>query len=740
MNDGYYARFDDSGRGQLLEAHLNGVAALASKFAAQFNAAEWGQLAGLWHDLGKYRPEFQRRVRGEDIRAEHSGAGAVHAKERMQNKGIPLAFAIAGHHAGLSNLSKEAQGKTPLMKRLENNNLVYKALLNTIPAQFLNMPLPELPECLNRLPEESPEQNRRHMEFWIRFLFSTLVDADWLDTEQFMNPARTAARSGYEELPSLCKRLEQHIDSLAATHSAQQQVSRLNRIRAEILSSCRTSAEQTPGLFSLTAPTGSGKTLSAMNFALRHATQHGLRRVIVVIPYTSIIEQNAQVYREALGSENVLEHHSNLDIERRNETLGDEISQKHDLASENWDAPVIVTTSVQFFESLHTNARGQCRKLHNIAKSVIIFDECQTFPPGFLLAILDALNELQKNYGCSIVLSTATQPALEARQSLPQGLKAVREIISQPALLMAQLSRVTYHWPKLDDPPSAWDDIAAQMAEESQVLAVVHRRKDARELAVTLQAMLPDESVYHLSALMCPRHRLDVIDHVRNAGHPCKLVSTQLIEAGVDLDFPVVLRAMAGLDSIVQAAGRCNREGRLASGKVIVFKGPTEPPPGSLKRGTDITATLLTAANGTLEPNTPAVFEQYFKVFYNATNLDDKQVMRERQEFNFVEVANTFKLIEDGHTVAVVTPYGKAPGICQEIQQKGISRELRRKLQPYLVQINKRDLDAWVQDGALSALDENLWILGDLYASRYDIRYGLDIHREQGPNPEALVI
>ncbi len=565
---------------QLLSDHLTNAAELAESFAEAFGSSDWGQLAGLWHDIGKYRQEFQQKLRGANVSVDHSGAGAALARERDDKLGLFLALAIAGHHSGLANIVSTECGPKPLKQRLRENIPVLEAIRSDLPNEIAERPVPDLPAFLWRAPKGRPDiqMERRRRAFWTRFLFSALVDADRLNSEAFADPTVAATRSRYADIADLKNRLDACINDKVANLSAEAREREVNKARSEVLRACRSAAEDRPGIFSLTVPTGGGKTLSSMSFALRHTKHHGLRRIIVVIPYTSIIEQNAEEYRNALGAENVIEHHSNLNPETREARYGDDLVRRHELACENWDAPVVVTTTVQFFESLFSNHPSRCRKLHNIARSVVILDEVQTLPEQFLVPIVDALNELVSNYGCSIVLSTATPPALAARNSFPAGLRNVRPIITAPLALFQRLSRVSYTWPAADDKPAGWDELAAELADEPQVLVVVHRRKDARELATQLGARTDNDSAVHLSALMCPAHRSAVLKQVNATlltGAPCRLVSTQLIEAGVDIDFPVVYRALAGLDSVVQAAGRCNREGRLARGRVVVYRAPT---------------------------------------------------------------------------------------------------------------------------------------------------------------------
>jgi len=473
-----------------------------------------------------------------------------------------------------------------------------------------------------------------------------------------------------------------------------------------------------------------------MSFALNHADQHELDRVIVVIPYTSIIEQNARRYREALGGENVLEHHSNLDTSKLEEINGSrEVRRK--LAAENWDAPVVVTTSVQFFESLFSNHPSRCRKLHNVAKSVIILDEVQTLPPKLLAPILDGLRELTDNYRCSVVLSTATPPALVKRDELQEyGLTSVTDLIAEPESLAQRTRRVNVKWDT--ETPTPYERLATVIAVHDQVLAIVHLRRDARELAQLVQANAGGEGLYHLSALMCPAHRRDVLERVYAAlrsDRPCRLIATQLVEAGVDLDFPVVYRALAGLDSLAQAAGRCDREGKLTEqqggkpgGQLHVFRATTQPP-GELRKALETTATLL-ANRGALDPFDPATCESYFRELYQKHELDDRAIQRDRATPDFATVAYNFRMI-DTDMCPIVVPYGEAMARFEQFVVAPTRRN-QRALQPYIVQVSRSQRDAMLGAGALESLDETVDMLTELFASRYDERFGLDPDIDDG--------
>jgi CRISPR-associated endonuclease/helicase Cas3 len=732
---------------QSLQAHLNGVAERAARFADSFGAGEWGRLAGLWHDLGKFRPEFQARLRGEPVAVEHSGLGAALAAAKDLECGLPLAFAVAGHHGGLPNLRRSDAGlPTSLIDRLRSNQAPLESLRESVPGHVLAAELPPLPQSLHVPPEADRcalADARRRMEFWIRFLYSALVDADWLDTEAFLQPERTVLRGRFDDLETLAARLDGAIEQLITGIPIEIRSSPVNRARKEVLTACRDAAREPPGLFALTVPTGGGKTFSAMTFALRHAIRHGLRRVVVVIPYTSIIEQNAQKYREALGAGNVIEHHSNLDLPRMREELGEEPAGRHELASENWDAPVIVTTTVQFFESLFGNRPSRCRKVHNVARSVIVLDEVQTLPPRFLLSMVEALRELAAGYGCSVVLSTATPPALERREGFDIGLEDVREIIPRGCALNAALKRVDFHWPGDDAPAVTWEALTSELASHEQVLAVVHRRADARMLAQLLASAGGSETVRHLSALMCPAHRSAVladIDRALSEGAPCRVVSTQLVEAGVDLDFPVVYRAMAGLDSIVQAAGRCNREGTAVRGKVIVFRAPSPPPDGTPRKAMEVTEALLREADGRLDPDDPSIFERYFRMLYMKEDKDTCGIQTERQELNFATVGRDFRLIEDGFTRGVVVPYGDAPRWLQALRSEGPTRDTFRALQRYIVNIYPGAFERLCVTGALEQIVEGVFCLTPGFSHLYDNRYGLITDDTPNADPAELVV
>ena len=544
-----------------LEAHLVGTAELSASFAKVFNSEKWGKILGIFHDTGKSTEKWQQylirksgygeddaHLEGKARTVDHSTPSAKLAEEIFGKcAGRLMAYCIAGHHAGLPDWFAEGQhGQSSLSYRLANT--VTKGIAD----QLKTVAASEKPGN----PPWIFENNSLDLSLWIRMLFSCLVDADFLNTEAYMDEDKSEKRSGYLSMQEILSNFNDYMKDLTVkAHKTS-----VNELRQIILSDCRKAAINDPGIFSLTVPTGGGKTLSSLAFALEHSVKNKMDRVIYVIPYTSIIEQNADVFRKALGGDQIIEHHSNFDEE--------DSTSKSRLAAENWDAPVIVTTSVQFFESFFASKPSRCRKLHNIANSVVVLDEAQLMPIEFLHPIIQTLDLLRRHYKVSIVISTATQPVLESRsdfkefKGLPIG--SIREIISDVPKLYRELKRVTVEKPSDWNNTSTFEEIKDALLKEQQVLCVVSDRKSCRDLF-----RLMPKGTYHLSALLCGQHRSDTIAEIKNklsAKQPIRVISTQLVEAGVDLDFPVVYRALAGLDSIAQAAGRCNREGKFGYG------------------------------------------------------------------------------------------------------------------------------------------------------------------------------
>ncbi len=661
--------------------HLEHVARLAGNFADAFEVSETGALCGLWHDLGKYADAFQDYLLEQNGYApphsgfrhagkvDHSTFGAQHAAG-LGEFGQLLAYCIVGHHSGLPN----SVGEASLEQRLNKDVGAQAIRENIIGAglSILDRPLPIPPKL------DLGDDPAFQLGFLTRMIFSCLVDADFLATEEFMNRSRMTDRTrAMAPIADLRAALDHSLDALARDADPARPV---NQHRARVLGACRSRAESAPGFFTLSVPTGGGKTLSSMAFALRHAEVHGLRRVVVGIPYTSIIEQNAEVYRSALGAfaDSVLEHHSNFEPER-----DDHWSR---LASENWDASIVVTTTVQLYESLFASKPGRCRKLHRLARSVIILDEAQSIPVRLLRPTLAALHELVRNYGCSVVLCTATQPAVGRRAGFHIGLPLEdnREIVPDVAGLFAGLKRV-----EIEPVRDIGDQqLAAELAACESALCIVHTRAASREVFSMLCALCAEEddrpltrrSCLHLSTDMCPEHRSLVLRLIRRRlrrGLPCRVVSTSLIEAGVDVDFPVVYRAIAGLDSIAQAAGRCNREGRLsASGRVVVFR-PEHPIPDPMQELKIAVQDALRVMVDHPDPLDPESIAAYFSEHYwrRSDEWDTHGVMDCFQRssggtvLNFRDAAEAYRLIDNGQTPVVVPWSRRGRALIDEIMR-----------------------------------------------------------------------
>lgn len=737
-----------------LDVHLRAVALLAADFAATFKAGDWARLAGLWHDLGKYRPGFQRYVRtskGLDAHIEgrvagtdktHSAAGALHAIETLGPlHGAFLAYLIAGHHAGLPD--KDEGSPSSLEIRLAGDPAkreFAEARAEVIPADIL----------AGDKPTSTIPGGTIGFALWMRMLFSCLVDADFLDTEAYYDKAKAAKRGGYPSLMQMKAAFDAAMQEKADV-ARRDCDSIVNRLRAEVLARCRAMGADTqiaPGFFDLTVPTGGGKTLSSLAFALEHAVAHGKRRVVYAIPYTSIIEQTATVFREmfaSLGDDIVVEHHSNLDIDERKE------DHANRLATENWAAPLIVTTNVQLFESLHAARTSRCRKLHNLVDSVIVLDEAQQLPRDFLAPVLRVLKLLVAHYGVSVVFCTATQPALTPRhapvtnQLVLDGIEAheTRSIIENPLALFDVLRRVDIHLPTDFAMRSTWEALAGQISAHDCVLVIVNARKHARDLF----ALLPNEGTEHLSALMCAEHRSAVIGRIRKRlldkregrdDRPLRVVSTQLVEAGVDLDFPVVYRAVAGLDSIAQAAGRCNREGRLEGmGQVQVFVPPQSAPPGLLRQG-EQTMTEMARTKRLADPLSPATFRDYFNHFYakDDNNFDRGGVLDllKHDRAAFRTAAEKFRLIDDDGE-SIIVPYSSDHDAespvkmwLNALDKDGNAKWARHKLQRYTVGVPRRLFEQMLRRGDVEER-AGLWLALDLL---YDERMGLALPDSSG--------
>ena len=665
---------------QTLQSHSVNVGEMAAEFARVFGAQEIACQTGRLHDLGKYSEPFDCRLHGGSS-VDHATAGAKIAVERWGNViGKLMAFCIVGHHAGLANGNGEGDNRRTLKQRLA---LQFGA---DIPAldNFWQQEI-KLPQNLSAPPLKADAHHPFFSyAFFTRMLYSCLVDADYLDTEAFYLKLenKTVERGGYPDLNALQHNFNQFINDFRRCIAqapeqteAEKRNAALNRLRGEILDHAVEQATQAQGLFTLTVPTGGGKTFTSMAFALEHAKQHGMRRVIYVIPFTSIIEQNAAEFRKAfgeLGEQAVLEHHSTFDDGK----LQDEATKdKLRLASENWDAPIVVTTAVQFFESLFADRSSRCRKLHNIAGSVIILDEAQMLPLNLLLPIMQAIKELAQNYRCSVVMCTATQPAVQAENGFYRGFENVREIAPKPTALFDKLRRTTVQ--HIGTQTDA--DLLAKLGEHPQMLVIVNNRRHARSLYDQAKHL---DGTFYLTTLMCAKHRSQKLDEIRGRlknGKPCRVIATSLIEAGVDVDFLLVMRAEAGLDSVAQAAVM-----RLTADSF----------------SDDLLSTQAVTA--------------YFAELYQlkGSELDNKKILKmhndtgQNLDFPFQTIADKFRMIES-HMQPLIIPFdGEAENLISSLHHADHIGGLLRKLQPYTVQIPEKALAALYKAGRIEPINE----------------------------------
>lgn len=712
----FYARTTknpDKSDWQHLEVHLIQVAELSRQFANDFNAGELAYTSGLLHDLGKYSPQFQRRLEGVNNHVDHSTAGAQEAALHYPlSQGRILEYIVAGHHGGLSNFGSRVSG---LEKRLETTDLPdYSAYRKEID-------LPDLTSIRPNL-KQLPGKPGFTVSFYTRMLYSCLVDADTLNSEAFANPDKSKIRSQYDPFEILSKRFSDHMEAKLA--GAEENT--INTMRKEIFEQCVEKAALPPHMFTLTVPTGGGKTLASMAFALEHLKKNGLQRIFYVIPYTSIIEQNAAIFRGIFGSRNVLEHHSNFDPKPRDFENFPSGEESLSLSTENWDMPVVVTTNVQFFESLFSNKRSRCRKLHSLAKSVIILDEAQMLPTDYLKPCFAALSELVRNYGSTVVICTATQPNLG--ELLDACIEPV-EITRSPTKLYEALNRVRVI--NLKDCNDA--ELSSHLKEHRQVLCIVNTRSHAKHL---FDAVSKSGNCYHLSARMCPVHRrkqLEKIKALLKENAECRVISTQLIEAGVDIDFPVVYRASTGIDSIAQAAGRCNREGKLPEkGKVCIFKSTEIYGKFATPWQRRVAAIGEMILDKTDDPLSLSSVKSYFHNLYffeGDDGLDKKGILRSLEDrpedlaFPFEDVGEAFKIIEDG-TKDIIVPYDEnAEKLIGNLRDPDFSWKIMRKLQGYTVSIYSIEFNEMERAHALDLIGDRFYVLND--KGRYNDKTGL---------------
>jgi CRISPR-associated endonuclease/helicase Cas3 len=753
---------NDPGRWHELKEHLTDVAKGTAEFAHKLGAGQLGHYAGLWHDLGKYNPKFQAylqrchtaKLAGQKPPSEkvpHAIQGAFLAHDLKCTSRFSLSFLIAGHHAGLSNFSDLKSNLNDPLKRVDYLTVKQQAELelnNLKPSEDLSLYFKKF--ASNRIAEE----------LFLRLVFSCLIDADRLDTEKFANSEQYQLRQKKADavtLEQLWEVFEQKQKEFVS--SSTPSISQVHRVRADVYQHCLDAAGWKPGVFRLCVPTGGGKTRSGLAFALKHANQYKKDRIIFAVPYTSIIEQTVKVYREEIFAEiedvAVLEHHSATQGEQK--LSGEKLEQlevdenvqdsqiQAKLATQNWDAKLIVTTTVQLFESLLSHKPSKCRKLHNIVNSVIVLDEVQTLPLGLLSPILSVLKELVDRYHVTVVLCTATQPALEGNTPyFKDGFAeaSVQDIIPTDLAIehFQALKRVHYEIPRQGE-TWTWEKLVQDIEPNPAALAVLNTRRDAiavlnalgvpsgytaEPIEERVMRSLKESKVLHLSTLLCGKHRKAVLDEVRRrlkAGEPCQLISTQVIEAGVDLDFPVVYRAMGPLDRIVQAAGRCNREGKLKNsqneliqGRVVIFD-PVEgsqPPKGEYSKAIQKAQELLQSKNFTEEQlHQPGIFQTYFQDLYpltanDAGELDSKGIQKLRQSWNFRDVGERFKLIEENTTPILIQYDEIIKSRLQAIAYRGICSEDRAFLQPYIINLPTKVFDK-LQDKKEVKIGLDLW-------------------------------
>ncbi len=712
----YIAHKRDDGQEQPLLEHLIGTAEKASLYAKPFGKCKTAYLCGLFHDIGKYSKEFQSRIKNNGKLCDHSTAGAKELVSVNKRIGTLLGYVIAGHHSGLLNggswASMPEDGS--LQGRLKKEVPVYNAYNTEISNDMIPLIKDIASEiaCTKSL-DECDQGNC--FSFLVRMIYSCLVDADYIDTEEFINDKKVI-RGVSCDFSDLEDKIIKHVNGVNLTRE-------INKKRREIFEQCLKKAAGTPGVYKLSVPTGGGKTLSSMAFALRHIKFNPkLRRIIYVIPFMSIIEQNAKVFSDILGKEYILEHHSNYDFEHSDE----ETYNIKKLSAENWDVPIVVTTNVQFFESIYSNKSSKLRKLHNISNSVIILDEVQMLPTEHLIPCIKALEELVNNYNCTVVLCSATQS--EAERFMSSKIKPI-EICSNITELynFFNKTRIKFIGRKTSS------DLIHLVKGENQCLLVVNTKRQARKLYEKIKEELGEEGVFHLSTYMCPLNRLEKIEVIKDRldnKSKCIVVSTSLIEAGVDIDFPVVYRAMCGLDSIIQAAGRCNRERKLDIAYLFVFDFEDEDFKVNkssrfgdyLSKRQNITEIIKDRFDDVTRPD--AIKEYFNYLFSNVSKseLDEKNILERLNNgfykyssdyfnFDFENIANDFRIIDDNSYSVIVKYNEDAKKIINEIEYGYLTKEKLRSLQKYTVTLHIYEFNKLKEVNAIKIIGEKIGIL-----------------------------
>ncbi|MHB1462696.1 MAG: CRISPR-associated helicase Cas3' [Armatimonadota bacterium] len=688
-----------------LQEHTEAVANLAAEFGIPLSMVDACRLVGLLHDIGKAQPAFQQYLK--DCAHGFKGHGANHKTmgaflASLYDKTGVSSLIIQGHHSGLQNKVDTANAVREVSK--SDQAAPSQSLVSSDYQKVISAGANQVTAFAT-----TNAADRHSIEFMTRMIFSCLVDADGLDTEAHFDPKQAGMRSKVPaDFELLWSAFSQNQDQLMANANRND----VFDVRKQVYDECVEAASQRTGVYSLTVPTGCGKTRSSMAFALNHAIAHGHKHIIYAIPYTSIVEQTVDVFRSIFGKgETVLEHHS--------ATRGEE-SMWQRLSAENWDAPITVTTTVQLFESLFSSKPSQCRKNHRLAESVIILDEVQSLPVHLLKPTLNMLTALVTHTKATVVLCTATQPAIVGDNPYMVGLPEAIEIVSEPVSLFQKMKRVDY---QIDMDPITWIDLADNIAQHDQCLVIVNSKRDAKALYDALNTV----DKWHLSTDMCGAHRRKCLEEVKQRlknGQPCVLVSTQVIEAGVDIDFPTVYRAIGPLDSIVQAAGRCNREGKSSNGNVYIFD-PDDghTPSGSYKTATGHAKGFLSQPGHDM--HNPKQLTAYFGRYYQDVNLDSKNIQNMRKSFNFADVNNEYRLIDE-YNALVITHYDeyKAYELINTLHAIGHpTRDLMRELQPLTVQIRMTNIKNLLKEGIVQKLiaDEDIYE----WLGSYDPKLGI---------------
>lgn len=750
---------------QLLSVHLEAVARIARELASAARPSDerlagLAHLSGLLHDFGKYTDCFQQMLRTGQGRCQHAIHGAILAHIGAEGAAKKPALntvmaAIAGHHAGLADWSDFREKLSEPRYRREVEETLARASADS----------PELGNIASGLSNQldaPPAVRKARFDLFVRMLFSCLVDADRLDS---------GGRGRSQEKLRAAERLNSLLNHITALQNDSPD-GRVKQMRTKVLEDCLDAASAQQNLFSLSVPTGGGKTLAAMAFALRRAALYPdrFRRVIVVIPYLSIIEQNAQVYSRVLGQDALLEHHSGsiqklikhdedhfipaTDAEGEEEKQFQETGLRPE--TENWDAPLIVATSVRFFESLFSNRPSDLRRVHNIARSIVILDEVQTLPRRLLGPLLEMMKELAEDWDTNFVFSTATQPAFERPQhkrDLRWELGTLTEIVRDSASLHRALKRVEIRWEI--DHAVRWPEVAQRMVAEPQCLAILNVRDHAGQLyeevlRVVEEKGLQKEGVFHLSTRMCAAHRLRVLGKIHkrlHAGESCHVVSTQLVEAGVDVDFPLVLRALAPLDSIVQAAGRADREGKITAalgrpgGKVVVFLPEDHKlPPNEYKEATGITEAIAKdeiEGGGSVQVDSADAIRLYFERYYGGSGTDlGQKLVEHREHERFATLAQEFEMISNRTRDVFVPDDEEARKAIERLRSSGeLTPLLRRTLQRHIVGLSPSEFEKakGVVEQVPTPTGAEIWVA---VAQAYDEQLGLIFN----PGPERLVL